>query len=58
MMADAFDISANPEVDLSQVPKLGELDFIGVSPAYRTQRLLQWALIQLCLLYTSPSPRD
>ena len=56
MMADAFDISANPEVDLSQVPKLGELDFISVSPAYRTQRLLQWALIQLVLALGILSP--
>lgn len=56
MMVDAMDIPANPEVDLSQVPKLGSLDFTGVSPAYRTLRLVQWGLVQTVLALGILSP--
>ena len=56
MMGDRVDIPTNPVVDLSHVPNLGILDFVGVSRSYRTLRLLQWSLVQLVLVLGVLSP--
>ncbi len=51
-----MDVPANSAIDLTQVPQLEALEYTGVSPRYRTLRLLVWALVQcgLTLLVVSP----
>lgn len=51
-----MDIPANPEIDLSLVPPLSELEFTGVSEDYRTLRIIQWSVVQLVLALCILSP--
>lgn len=55
MMTD-MDIPANPELDLSLVPRLEALEYTGVSMRYRTLRLLVWGGIQFAILLLVLSP--
>lgn len=55
-MTPDMDIPANPELDLSQVPRLEALEYIGVSERYRTLRLLVWGTVQFTILVLVLSP--
>lgn len=51
-----MEVPANPALDLTEIPRLEELAFTGVSLRYRTLRLLVWAVIQcgLTLMVLAP----
>ena len=55
-MISDMDIPANPELDLSQVPRLEALEYTGVSERYRTLRLLVWGTVQFTILLLVLSP--
>ena len=55
-MTPDMDIPANPELDLSQVPRLEALEYTGVSERYRTLRLLVWGTVQFTILLLVLSP--
>ena len=55
-MTPDMDIPANPELDLSQVPRLEGLEYTGVSKRYRSLRLLVWGGIQFVVLLVVLSP--
>jgi len=56
MNPPAMKVPSNPEIDLSSVPALGDLEFTGVSESYRTMRLLQWSVVQAILSLAILSP--
>lgn len=55
-MISDMDIPANPELDLSQVPRLEALEYTGVSTRYRALRLLVWGTVQFTILLLVLSP--
>lgn len=53
-----MDISpaSNPPIDLTQLPRLEEVEYLPISKKYRGMRLAFWALVQLVVLAAGLTP--